>query len=121
VEKDRLDLAELQVDSVLAKTPSDPQAHALRGFLSDVRGDPPAAIAAYRAALYLEPGLYQVRLLLAECLQRRGEGAVAERQYREVLTLLASGREKDLSAFASLPVPDRERAERRSRQALGGG
>lgn len=121
VSEERFAEAEAEVEAVLAQTPSDPQAHALRGFLSDVLGDAPGAVAAYRAALYLEPGLFQVRLLLADCLQRRGEGAAAERQYREVLTLLASGRGRELAALAPLPVPDRERAERRSRQALGGG
>lgn len=118
--EDRLPEAEAQLASILAQTPSDPQGHAVQGFLLDVRGDETGAIAAYRAALYLEPALFQVRLLLAECLLRRQERTAAERQFREVLTLLASGRGRDLAAFATLPVPDRERAERRSRQALGG-
>ena len=109
------------IEGVLAADPADPAAHALQGFLHDLCGRPESALAAYRAALYLDPDLFQVRVLLADCLLRLGNRDRAEHQYREVLTLLASGREKPLALFEGLPLPDRERAQRRCRQVLKGG
>ena len=78
-------------------------------------------MSAYRAALYLDPALFQPRVLLADCLLRLGKRDLAEHQFREVLTLLTSGREKALALFEGLPLPDRERAQRRCRQVLKGG
>ena len=104
---------------VLAADPSEPAAHALEGFLHDLGGSADEALASYRAALYLEPDLYQARLLLADCLLRRGHRDQAEHQYREVLATLAGGRERTLTALEDLPLPDPERARRRCRQVLG--
>lgn len=118
--EDRLAEAAGHLAAILLQTPSDPEAHGVQGFLCDIQGERAGAVAAYRAALYLDPALFQVRLLLAECLLRQEEREGAERQFREVLTLLATGRGRLLGAFATLPVPDRERAERRGRQVLGG-
>src|SRR4029078_10481564 len=91
------------------------------GFLHDLTGRAEDAAAAYRAALYLEPALFQARLLLADCLLRLGAQEEAQHHYREVLKTLEEGRERTLAALADLPLPDRERATRRCRQALGGG
>jgi chemotaxis protein methyltransferase CheR len=107
--------------AVLAADPSEPAAHALAGFLHDLCGRAEEAVNSYRAALYLDPALFQVRVLLADCLLRLGNRDRAEHQFREVLTLLASGREKVLTLFEALPLPDRERAQRRCRQVLKGG
>jgi len=109
---------------VLAVDPSEPAAHALEGFLYDVTGRTDEAVASYRAALYLDPELYQVRVLLADCLLRLGNRDRAEHQYREVLAHLghlSNGRERNLVVLADLPFPDRARAQRRCRQVLGGG
>jgi tetratricopeptide (TPR) repeat protein len=72
---------------------AEPAAHALMGYLHDLCGRIEGALASYRAALYLDPAFFQVRVLLADCLLRLGNRDRAEHQYREVLTLLASGRE----------------------------
>jgi chemotaxis protein methyltransferase CheR len=109
------------IEAVLAEDPADPSAHALMGFLHDLCGRTESALASYRAALYLDPALFQVRVLLADCLLRLGNKERAEHQYREVLTLLAGGREKPLALLEGLPLPDRERAQRRCRQVLKGG
>lgn len=109
------------IGQVLAADPSEPAAHALEGFLNDLQGKTEDAVSSYRAALYLDPALFQVRVLLADCLLRLGHRDRAEHQFREVLTLLAGGREKALSLFEDLPLPDRERAQRRCRQVLKGG
>lgn len=120
VASDRLAEARSLVEAALREDPSEPSAHALAGFLADLGGEPQTAAAAYRAALYLEPAFFQVRLLLADCLQRLGDRERARGQYREVLASLAGGRARDLALLAGVPLPDRAGAARRSRQVLGG-
>jgi chemotaxis protein methyltransferase CheR len=112
--------AEQRLEAVLEADPSEAAAHALDGFLHDLRGDADDAIQSYRAALYLDPALYQVRLLLADAMNRQGWRERAEHEYREVLASLQAGRDRVLVPFEALPVPDREGAEKRCRRALGG-
>jgi chemotaxis protein methyltransferase CheR len=107
-------------EELLAADPSEPATHALLAFLHDLSGRAEEAVTAYRAALYLDPALFQARLLLADCLLRLGHRDHAEKQFQEVLTLVTLNRERPLSALAALPFPDRERALRRCRQALQG-
>ena len=109
-----------RLEAVLQADPSEAAAHALDGFLHDLRGEAEDAIQSYRAALYLDPALYQVRLLLADAMNRQGWRERAEREYREVLAALRAGRERLLVPFEALPVPDRAGAEKRCRRALGG-
>ncbi|MFL6263945.1 MAG: CheR family methyltransferase [Thermoanaerobaculia bacterium] len=119
--ENRIEEARRILEKVLAADPSEPAAHALEGFLHDLCGRAEDAVGSYRAALYLDPALFQPRVLLADCLLRLSKRDLAEHQFREVLTLLASGREKALALFEGLPLPDRERAQRRCRQVLKGG
>ncbi|HEX7182134.1 MAG TPA: CheR family methyltransferase [Thermoanaerobaculia bacterium] len=114
----RVEEAGRAIGQVLAADPSEPAAHALEGFLHDLTGRTDDAVASYRAALYLDPALFQVRVLLADCLLRLGNRDRAEHHYREVLAHLAGGRERTLDVFAELPFPDRARAQRRCRQVL---
>jgi chemotaxis protein methyltransferase CheR len=114
----RADAARRAVDEALAADPSEPAGHLLDGFLHDLGGRTEEAAASYRAALYLDPSLFQARLLLADCLLRLGQRSRAEHQYREVLAALEAGRERPAGLFDGLPLPDRERALRRCRQAL---
>jgi chemotaxis protein methyltransferase CheR len=116
----RIDEAARVIGDALAEDPSEPSVHALEGFLHDLTGRSDEAVASYRAALYLDPALFQVRILLADCLLRLGNRDRAEHHYREVLAHLAGGRERSLPDFADLPFPDRTRAQRRCRQVLGG-
>jgi tetratricopeptide (TPR) repeat protein len=109
-----------EVEQALAADPSEPSAHALEGFLHDLAGRADEAITAYRAALYLDPALFQVRVLLGDCLLRLGHRDRAEQQFREVLTLIAGGRDRALVLFSDLPFPERNRAQRRARQVLKG-
>jgi chemotaxis protein methyltransferase CheR len=118
---DRLDGARRALDDALAADPSEPAGHLLDGFLHDLGGRPEEAAASYRAALYLDPSLFQPRLLLADCLVRLGRRDRAEHQFREVLAALEAGRERPVAIFDELPLPDRARALRRCRQALKGG
>jgi chemotaxis protein methyltransferase CheR len=114
----RAERARAALDQALAADPSEPAGHVLDGFLHDLGGRAEEAAASYRAALYLDPSLFQPRVLLADCLLRLGQRDRAEHQFREVLAALASGRARPLAIFDDLPLPDRERALRRCRQAL---
>jgi chemotaxis protein methyltransferase CheR len=118
---DRPDGARRAADDALAADPSEPAGHLLDGFLHDLGGRLEEAAASYRAALYLDPTLFQPRLLLADCLLRLGRRDRAEHQYREVLAALEAGRERRIILFDDLPLPDRARALRRCRQALQAG
>lgn len=115
----RLDEARRELEEVLEADPSEAAAHALDGFLHDLRGEMDDAISSYRAALYLDPALYQVRLLLADNMNRQGLRQRAEHEYRQVLAALSAGRDRVLPPFEVLPVPDRDGARRRCRRALG--
>jgi chemotaxis protein methyltransferase CheR len=99
--------------------PSEPAVYALEGFLHDLQGRAEEASGAYRAALYLDPGLYQARVLLADCMTRLGNRDRAESEYRQVLAVLDRGGARDLVLLEDLPFPNRRRAQRLCRQALG--
>ncbi len=118
--EDRLEEAARRLASALAREPESATAHALQGYLDDLSGRAEPAVAAYRAALYLDPDLYQPRLLLADRLLHLGQPRFAEHQFREVLSTLLAGKGKELALPEALALPDRERALRRCRQALGG-
>jgi chemotaxis protein methyltransferase CheR len=114
-----LDGARQATGEALIADPSEPAGHLLEGFLHDLNGQAGEAAASYRAALYLDPSLFQPRLLLADCLLRLGQRHRAEHQYREVLAALEANRARPATIFEDLlPLPDRERARRRCRQAL---
>jgi len=100
--------------------PSEPAVYALEGFLHDLATRTDEAAASYRAALYLDPKLYQVRVLLADCLLRLGHPERAEHEFRQVLATLDRGTARDLVLLEELPFPTRARAQRRCRQALAG-
>jgi chemotaxis protein methyltransferase CheR len=118
--ENRLDEAALIVGEALAADPSEPALHALEGFVHDLRGRTEQAVASYRAALYLDAALFQVRALLGDGLLRLGDRTRAEHQFREVLSLIGGGRERSLTLLEALPLPDRARAQQRSRQVLKG-
>lgn len=106
------------IGEVMQTDTSDPEAYALEGFLHDLSGRSDDAVASYRAALYLDPAVFQARVLLADCLLRLGHRDLARHQYREALATLESGRDRVLALFADLPLPDRERARRRCQEVL---
>ena len=115
---DRLADAAALLDQVLAADPSEPEAHALEGFIHDISGRTELAIASFRAALYLDARFFQARLLLADSLRRLGWDDRAAVEYRGVLLRLAAGDAAELAALAALPLPDRASAAQRARAAL---
>lgn len=116
--ENRVDEAARIIGQLMETDTSDPDAYALEGFLHDLTGKPDDATASYRAALYLDPALYQVRVLLADSLLRLGHRDLARHQYREALSTLESGRDRTLTLLADLPLPDRDRARRRCQEVL---
>jgi chemotaxis protein methyltransferase CheR len=116
----QLTQAQAALRRVLAANPADAQAHALEGYLQEVSGNPEAAICAFRAALYLEPELFQARLFLAHTLRRLGQGARALAEYRQVLGTLAAHKGKDLDKLGGLPLPTAQQAARQAQAALEG-
>jgi chemotaxis protein methyltransferase CheR len=115
---DRLDAATELVDQALLADPSDAGVHALEGFIHDISGRSQMAIASYRAALFLDAGLFQVRLLLADALRRLGHEQRAVLEYREVLAALTAGQGHVIEALAPLPLPEQSEALRRCRETL---
>jgi len=115
----RLDRAARLTSEARDADPSEPAVYSLEGFLHDLQGRPDDAATAYRAALYLDPDLYQVRVLLADCHARLGSKDRSEREYRQVLAVLERGSARDLVLLEDLPFPNRARAQRLCRQALG--
>ena len=116
----RVDAATARVARAREADPSEPAAYALEGFLHDLGAKPEEAASAYRAALYLDPALFQPRLLLADCLRRLDQSERAAREYRQVLATLDRGTGRELVLFEDLPFPNRERAQRHCRRALRG-
>lgn len=98
--------------------PENPEIHALEGLVHDLAGRIPQAQASYRAALYLEPQLFQVRLLLARTMHREGRRDRATAEYRQVLATLAAGRGRVLASLDALEQPGADEAQQFSLDAL---
>jgi thioredoxin-like negative regulator of GroEL len=77
-----------------------------------------AAADAFRAALYLDPDLPQVRFRLAHCLRRAGKDELALRQIREVVTTLERGGGRHLPALDGRLLPGLAETLRLARTAL---
>lgn len=71
--------------------PDNARLRAFQGLLAEASGDQRAAVRCYRAALYLDPRLFQVRYLLGRCLERTGWREQAHRAYRDVLATMGQG------------------------------
>lgn len=99
--------------------PEDAEVRALLGISRERAGETEEAIRAYRATLYLDPALVQVRYLLAECLSRRGWTARARAELREILASMRSGEARPLDGGGELGLPDLEELADRCRRALG--
>jgi len=91
--------------------------HALEGLLAEIRGEPAEmAVAAYRRVLFLEPGWFQVRLLLADLLWATGDRRRAAVEYRRVLR--EAGGAGTVPLWDVLGLPDRAAAMKRARARL---
>ncbi len=116
---DRISEARELVERCVESHPRDASAHAFHGMIQDLEGEAEAAISAYRAALFLEPSLFQIRFLLAHRFEHLGWTARARSEYRRVLTELENGHSRELEVELPRLLPSREEARRRCRRALG--
>ncbi len=115
----KLEAARAVAEAAAVGMPEDAQLRALLGLCRDRGGDAEGAIQAYRAALYIDPGLFQARLLLAGCLERLGWSDRARQEHREVLTALRSTAGHEMPDAARLGLPSAEQAAQQARTALG--
>ncbi len=70
----------------------DPEAFAREGARLEQIGDLRGALRQYRAALYLDPDLVDVRFRLAKCLEAVGWSGRAATEFRTIRALLKPGR-----------------------------
>lgn len=120
LEADRLEAAASEAELALAGDPADPAAHVLSGLVHELAGRGDTAADAFRAALYLDPDLPQVRLRLAHCLRRAGKEELALRQVREVVATLERGGGRHLPALDGRLLPGPGETLRLARGALEG-
>lgn len=118
LEADRLEAAASEAELALAADPADPAAHVLSGLVHELSGRGENAADAFRAALYLDPDLPQVRLRLAHCLRRAGKEELALRQVREVVATLERGGGRHLPALDGRLLPGPGETLRLARGAL---
>lgn len=104
LEMDRLAEAEQVAHRVLEQAPWSAAALALTGRVAQRRGDPEAALARARRAVYAEPNYWPAHLLLGELYRTAGETALARRAYAAVLNLLNNDAEARRTA-GPLPLP----------------
>ena len=88
--------------------PENPVTHALVGFAASRLTDFRDAILAYRGALYLDPGVPEIRFLLAVALEADGRSDRALREYRSALASAGSAAAAASPLFKSLGIPARD-------------
>ena len=93
------------IESLLSRFPESAILHALKGLVHDRCGEAETAVQAYRAALYLAPGMVETRFLLARSLTDLGRTRRASHEYRAVLASLGASSERTPSVFARLGLP----------------
>lgn len=116
--ENRLDEARELLEQSFPAHKSDAFAHALQGLIRDLSGESDKAVTAYRAALFLDPEIFQVRFLLAQRFESLGLVSRARNEYRQVLTSLENGRSHDLGSLLPGLLPGREEIGKRCRKAL---
>jgi len=102
----------------LRLNPDDPVLRALEGLAAEAMDDHAGAIRACRAALYLDPELYQVRLVLARNLASVGWRRRSAQEYERALLGLEVDRFTDLERWQEIGLPTRAQARELCRQAL---
>jgi len=107
------------LEPLTMRFPENPILRSLEGMAQEGGGRLEAAVAAYRAALYLAPDLNEIRFLLARGLDRLGRGARAEREYRAVLAAFRGSQVAQSRGHAVLGFPSTEEIVARCREALG--
>jgi Flp pilus assembly protein TadD len=87
----RAEAGEALIREAIRVSPDNARLRAFQGLVAEAAGDQRAAVRCYRAALYLDPRLFQVRYLLGRSLERTGWREQAHRAYRDVLATTGMG------------------------------
>lgn len=88
--------------------PGDPTLRAAEGRILHMLSRLEEAIRAYRAALYLEPELFQIRYLMARCLEELGAHRRGQSESREATSSARKGSRQILDLPACFELPDRD-------------
>lgn len=110
-----------RVDALVRSTADLPLIHALRGMAQVAGGQQAGAVESFRAALYLDPRLFQVRFLLAESFAALGLFERADQEYRRVLGMLAAKSQGGLPEYDLYGFPGRQEIQGRCELFLGRG
>lgn len=102
----------------LPATSQDARLHALQGLLHDLEGRDDEAVKAYRAALFLDAGLYQIRYRLARALARLDWDERARHEYARTLRDLGGREGRELGLGLKALLLDRPRIAESCRRAL---
>lgn len=108
----------LTMDTLLKRHPENAVLYALRGLAHERCGAIEGAIQAYRAALYLDPELVEVRFLLARSLAEAGSERRSMREYQAVLGSAGVVRAAVPAVLTRLGVPSGGSLEHACREAL---
>jgi chemotaxis protein methyltransferase CheR len=81
----RLDAALELTDELLSADALDPGVHFVRGLALRAGGDPKAALASLRRAVYLDPGFARASFELGRAHETLGHGSAARRSYQMAL------------------------------------
>lgn len=106
------------VGSASRGAPDDATLRAMEGRVLALVGEPQRAVAAFRAALYLEPNSYPVRFLLAQCLHQLGRHRRTRSEIRAVIAGLTTGECRTPPALEALGVPNSAEIATLSRELL---
>ena len=93
------------IEMVRTRFPENAVAHGLEGIARERTGDLDAAVLSYRAGLYLDSEMGEIRFLLARCLRTLGREGSAAREYRAVLKVLGRPSSKLGAFMARLGLP----------------
>ena len=98
--------------------PESAVVHVLEGVAQERTGDLKRSVLAYRAALYLEPEMDEVRFLLARALEGLGRSRAAAREYRTVLTGLGPASSLSNTILGCLGLPGNDQLSQYCREFL---
>jgi predicted Zn-dependent protease len=115
----RADEALADVETLIRRDPLDAEAHALRGLIQLAGGDPDAATAALRRALFAEPAFGAASFLLGRAHDAAGRPARARAAYARTLRTLGAEDDRDAALLGTLD-PAEVLAACRSRLEGGG-
>jgi chemotaxis protein methyltransferase CheR len=87
-DRGRRDLANVTLSAMLAEDPMDAEAQFVHGLVALEAGDPRAAAAALRRALYADSTFALAAFTLGRAYDGIGDGAAARRSYRQALHFL---------------------------------